>query len=59
MCSLDESSKIIDLSDDYANNLIGFIEYRNKRRDILMKLDKEFNQVEINISNSDGQSISF
>jgi len=59
MCNLDDSSEIIDLSDDYANNLIGFFEYRTKRKDILMQLDKKFNQVEINTINSDDKPISF
>jgi len=59
MCNLDDSSEIIDLSDDYANNLIGFFEYRTKRKDILMKLDKEFNHVEINSMNSDDNPITF
>jgi len=45
MNDLDVSALLMNLSDDYSNNRISFIEYRSQRRIILRQLDEEYNQM--------------
>lgn len=45
MSDLDVSIDIMALADDYANNLISFADYRAQRREILLQLEKDLNQV--------------